>query len=165
MKVRSPIVGFIVAALLAGCVHDVPTQAIVAPAALPIGQAEPRGFLEVFSAYDPIPPSAVEWDREVRIHSDYAIESADPATARTIRNRAGAFGEDPRSVSLPPGAYRIKARASGTGLVVIPVVIAAGQRTIVHLENTSPPDAAFAFAADQVLLPDGRQVGWRIQAP
>jgi len=58
--------------------------------------------------------------------------------------------------------YRIVAAANGYGMVTVPVTIAAGQTTILHLQggSTWPNQAAFN-QTNAVRLPDGGIVGWK----
>jgi hypothetical protein len=46
-------------------------------------------------------------------------------------------------------------------MVTVPVVIRAGQTTVVRLDESSWPDREAMIQAGAVRLPDGRVVGWR----
>jgi hypothetical protein len=54
------------------------------------------------------------------------------------RNDNGTSWEGPAEVQLPPGKYRVVARANGYGTVTVPVTVAAKQTTTVHLEGGTP---------------------------
>jgi len=67
--------------------------------------------------------------------------------------------EWPDTVTLPAGTYNIVAESTGCGLVTVPVVIANGKTTTVHLDgNWSAPSKT--PTNNLVFLPDGEAVGW-----
>jgi len=90
-------------------------------------------------------------------HSDYTL-SDQSGHPYDIHNRAGLFGSDPAQVHLLPGRYEVKALRTGGGYVVVPVLIEAGQKTVLDLDGTTMPQQA---ANDVVRLPDGQVIGWR----
>lgn len=152
--------------LLAGCgtgyneltldtVGPVPAQALTA--APPGGD----GTLVVYSAYkrnadfDSRDPRRQEY-------SDYRILTADGRPFQSVHNNSGTILEDPVSVTLAPGKYRVIARANGYGYVTVPVIVEARQTTILHLEGGgSWPDTSVFNQTNAVRLPDGKIVGWR----
>jgi hypothetical protein len=95
------------------------------------------------------------------VHSDYTLadESGKPYD---IRNRSGLFGSDPAQVHLLPGRYEVKALRTGAGYVVVPVLIEAGQKTVLDLDGTAMPQQS--ARNDVVRLPDGQVIGWRATA-
>jgi hypothetical protein len=125
------------------------------------GANSSHGKLVVYSAYaanasfnsrDPYRPE----------YSDYKIYTADGKLLQRVRNDSGTILQDPVSVELPVGKYRIVARANGYGSITVPAVVGAGQITILHLEGGSPwPDKSAFNRTNAVRLPDGRIVGWR----
>jgi len=90
-------------------------------------------------------------------HSDYTL-SDQSGHPYDIHNRAGLFGSDPAQVHLLPGRYEVKALRTDGGYVVVPVLIEAGEKTVLDLDGTTMPQQA---ANDVVRLPDGQVIGWR----
>ena len=155
--------------LLAGCASDyktavtldtvgpVPTQA-PAPEAIPAT----NGTLVVYSAFrrsayfdsrDPYRPE----------YSNYRIYTEDGKFLRGIHNDSGTPFQDPASVPLAPGKYRIYVRANGFGYITVPILIEAQQNTVLNLEGGNQ-DASGLNPANAVRLPDGRIVGWKAPA-
>ena len=99
------------------------------------------GTLVVYSAYETGATSPALPD-DVRLHTRYEIRSAQGVLLQTVSNRAGPYGEEPSPVELPPGRYLVAAQANGHGVVTVPVIVAAGQTTAVHLERGLPVAAA-----------------------
>jgi hypothetical protein len=117
--------------------------------------------LVVFTAYDVTADFNSNPYR--RRYSDYQILSADgQRLVRAVRNDKGILAQGPVKVVLPAGAYRVAARANGYGRVIVPVELAAGQVTTVHLEG-SPwwPDPKAMANSNPVRLPRGEIAGWR----
>jgi hypothetical protein len=100
-------------------------------------------------------------DRYRQEYSDYRIYSADGQLRQRVHNDTGTALGSPVTVRLPPGQYRVVARANGYGTVTVPVVIATGGTTVIHLEGGNWPDKAAFNETNAVRLPDGRIVGWR----
>jgi hypothetical protein len=119
-----------------------------------------EGLLVVFSALDSGILATHLADHSCP-HTGYALQLADGTPLRTVGNRSGAFGGEPEGVLLPAGSYRVIARADGYGRVIVPVTVAAGEMTTVHLESGNQGAFSFGPGVDQVRLPDGRVVGWR----
>jgi hypothetical protein len=123
----------------------------------PIGTT---GTLMVFSAYE----QNADFDTTTyrREYTDYAILSANGRPLQTVKNDIGDLSEIPRQVPLPPGSYKVIARANGYGEVTVPVVIRAGQVTTIHLEGSpSWPHPGRLAGSNPVRLPDGEIAGWR----
>jgi hypothetical protein len=53
----------------------------------------------------------------------------------TVHNRSDSPLDGPREVGLPPGNYRVKARANGYGTVSVPVKIEPHRTTRIHLDD------------------------------
>ncbi len=118
------------------------------------------GALLVFSAFDGHLSASTDDDHQH--HSDYQVFAPDGRLVQTVHNSAGTRWEGPVQVDLPEGTYQVSARANGYGRVIVPVVVAAGQVTTVHLEGGDPwPDKSSFNAANSVRLPDGQIVGRR----
>ncbi len=162
MKSALPQALLIAAALLPGCAT--PPRGLVldpvGPAPAPAVGDESTGSLIVFSAYE----ESAHFNASPYHHwlTDYKIYSIDRELLRTVHNDSNTVVEGPTRVKLTPGRYRVVARANGYGLVTVPVVIAAGEVTRVHLEGGGAwPDRALMLKSNPVCLPDGRIVGWR----
>jgi hypothetical protein len=131
------------------------------PLSQPTAVNSTNGTLVVYSAYevnadfnsrDPYRPEC----------SDYRILSNDGKLLQRIHNNSGNSLQNPVAVGLPPGKYRVCARASGYGYVTVPVIIEAQQTTVLHLEGGSswPNESAFN-QTNAVRLPDGQIIGWK----
>ncbi|HWH70085.1 MAG TPA: hypothetical protein VNT26_11920 [Candidatus Sulfotelmatobacter sp.] len=151
--------------LLAGCASNKPELALapVGPPAFGAAPGQPNGSLVVFSAYDSLAHFSSLPGR--LFYTDYNIYSADGKLLQRVHNDNGSSMEGPRKVHLPPGQYRVMARANGYGQVSVPVVIGAHQVTTVHLEGDgrwrgNQPGTP----TNPVRLPDGQIVGWRAEA-
>jgi hypothetical protein len=123
-----------------------------------------NGTLAVFSAYK-VNADFNATDPNAREHSDYQILDMNGNSLQWIRNAAGGVTMQPVQVDLPAGKYQIKARSNGYGTVTIPVVIVAGEKTVLHLDDTANwPGKPAASQSDAVRLPDGEIVGWKAGA-
>ena len=150
--------------LLAGCTTSqqgmVLDNAGPAPASS-VNASATGGILVVYSAYE------ANADFNSRDHyrpeySDYRILTADGKLQQRVHNNGGTMLQRPKWVELPPGQYRVAALANGYGLVTVPVVIEAGQNTVLHLEgNFKWPNQGAPNEANAVRLPDGQIVGWK----
>lgn len=119
------------------------------------------GTLVVYSDYD----ANADFNRRDPYrpeYSDYTIYTADGRLSQRVHNDSGTIRQNPVSVKLAAGKYRVVARANGYGSVTVPVIIAAQQTTILHLEGGAAwPDKSVFNQTNAVRLPDGRIVGWR----
>ena len=101
-------------------------------------------------------------------HTDYTIYTSDGQVFKRVSNASGRNDGIPASVSLPAGIYTVEAEAERQGTltmtVQIPVVVEAGQTTMVHLEPTWERRAALKEAGNWVRLFDGRVIGCRADA-
>lgn len=149
---------------LAGCAtsHDGLALDSVGPdPTSPINAAATTGTLLVYSAFE-VNADFNRRDSHRPEYSDYRILTADGKLQQRIHNNSGTILQRPKQVDLPAGKYRIIAQANGYGSVTVPVVIEAGQNTILHLEGGFrwPNQRAFD-QANAVRLPDGEIVGWK----
>ncbi|MGA3268703.1 MAG: hypothetical protein ABSE16_18015 [Verrucomicrobiota bacterium] len=98
-------------------------------------------------------------------YSDYKIFSPNGKLLQRVHNNSGTILQDAVPVELPPGKYQVIARANGYGFVTVPVIIAARQNTILHLEGGgSWPDESAFNQTNAVRLPDGLIIGWKAAA-
>jgi hypothetical protein len=93
----------------------------------------------------------------------YSLYAPDGRLLQRVRNGTGMNDADPTSVALSPGDYRVEAESEDdydvTSTVTVPVCVAPGRTTTVHLDgNWNPP--ASANANQLVRLPNGCFVGW-----
>jgi hypothetical protein len=162
MKTKSCLIlGAALLALLAGCASAGPALVLapVGPAPRAGSPQGSRGALVVYSAFNTGVPNPSLPD-DFRPHTDYELRAEDGKLLQRISNQAAARSEDPATVPLTPGKYRVVARANGYGRVTVPVVIVANRVTEVHLEGGSPRSGRFSENTT-VRLPDGEVVGWQ----
>jgi hypothetical protein len=119
----------------------------------------PDGVLMVYSAFDQ--HAHFDGSPYRRYHSDYKILSEGGKVLQEIPNYLGGVTQDPKRVDLPPGHYRIVARANGYGWITVPVLIVSHNVTIVHLEGGGSWRRNAALVSNSVRFPDGRIAGWR----
>ncbi len=118
----------------------------------------------VYSAYE-VNPDFDSRDPRRPEYSDYRILGDDGSLQQWVHNNSGTILQRPRSVALPVGKYRVVARASGYGMVTVPVLVVAGQTTVLHLQNSIAWPEPQAFnSTNAVRLPDGEVVGWKSAA-
>lgn len=130
----------------------------VGPSAELAPAAGGNGQLVVYSAFDGHLLASSDGDHQR--HSNYRLLAAGEDKPRLIHNDSGTVWEGPVPVELPPGSYRVQAPANGYGMVTVPVVVAAGRVTTVHLEGGDPwPSKSLFTASNAVRLPDGQVVG------
>jgi hypothetical protein len=79
-----------------------------------------------------------------------------------VFNSIGHYNEVPRTITLPPGEYLVRAETKNRMRVDVPVVIEQGRTTRVHLEAHWEPPTEIT-KAELVSLPDGFPVGWRAE--
>lgn len=151
--------GSLAAALIAGCATPL-ALAPVGPNPNILPLASGTGRLEVFSALaghaegnDPT------WFR----HTDYYLCDARGKELRVVRDALGHYSQIPCQVTLPAGAYLIKACGKGILEADVPVVIKPGVTTEVHLDGEWQPPAD-AAPASLVSAPEGYFIGWRAPA-
>jgi len=88
-------------------------------------------------------------------HTDYDILSEANQKLQNVPNHLGPMDQNPTLVTLPAGKYRVRYRG-----VTVPVSIAAGRTTVVHLDGDWHPPTN--VSRDQVVyLPNGEAVGWQ----
>ncbi len=90
------------------------------------------GDLVVYSA------PRVSWyaQAEYPAYTDYTIYTSDDKVLQKVDNSTGSFKGYPARVTLQPGEYRVKALAAGGGYTIVPVIIEAGETTVVSLDGT-----------------------------
>jgi hypothetical protein len=87
----------------------------------------PQGYLIVYSATDTFD----DGDMPYYAHSAYSIYTANEKFFKHVENHISLSDEIPSLVTLATGSYTIEARSESRGYVRVPVVIAAGRRTVV----------------------------------
>ncbi len=120
-----------------------------------------NGTLLVYSAYD-VNADFAGRDRRSPEYSDYKILTIDGNLLQKVHNNSGTILQEAVPVELSPGKYHVMAHSNGYGYLVVPVVIAAGQTTTLHLEGDGfwPNESAFN-QTNAVRLPDGVVIGWK----
>ncbi len=151
----------ILATAFAGCAAHSP---VIVNQTVGPDLAQPRiilnngnGRLVVYSALESL--DAVESDHPT--HSSYIIYDKSGNVVRRVDNRSGSFYQSPKTVSLPPGEYTVKGRATNVGLVGVSVIVKKNKTTIVDLEGATMPQRKPTGAGQWVRLPDGRVIGMR----
>jgi hypothetical protein len=145
--------------LISGC--SSPAPLVLAPVGPPINAPAAQastGALKVFTAYDQSP--YVDPLARLR-YTSYRIFSSDGTLMKTVVNNAAPAG--PAVVALNPGKYKVLARANGYGVLEVPVVIAANETTVVHLDGGSRWSQD-GIPATPVRLPHGEIAGWSLSA-
>jgi hypothetical protein len=89
-----------------------------------------QGFLTVYSATDEFN----DGDAWYFPHSSYAIYATGGKLFKNVENHISRNDEIPEVVALPAGSYVVAARSERDGYIRLPVVIKAGQRTILDLD-------------------------------
>jgi hypothetical protein len=148
-------------ALLSGCAtgNNEPALATVGPPLPPPAAAGTAGTLVVYSAikrnadFNARDPNRPEY-------SDYKIFTTDGKLLKKVHNNSGTILQDPVSVELSPGKYNVVVRANGHGYMTVPVMIAARQSTILHVEGDFKPDESASDQNNVVRSPDGQIIGW-----
>jgi hypothetical protein len=72
---------------------------------------------------------------EYPAYTNYTIYTQDGKLLSRIDNSTGSFKGYPARVTLQPGEYRVKALEAGAGYAIVPVVIEAGETTVVSLDG------------------------------
>ena len=116
------------------------------------------GTLKVFSATEAVPDSK---DTYRYPHTSYEIYKADGTRVRKVYNGSTLHIETPTAVTLPRGHYVIQAQSETAGLVRVPVVIATGRTTTLHLEGSRDWQPSVAAAGALVRLPNGQPIGYQ----
>jgi hypothetical protein len=120
---------------LGGCASAPPViHEPVRPQRAPMVRRRTDGDLVVYSA------PRVSWyaQAEYPAYTDYAIYTRDGQLLRNIDNSTGSFNGYPARVTLRPGEYRVKALAAGGRYTIVPVIIRAGETTVVSLDGAGP---------------------------
>ncbi len=163
------------AVCLGGCVS--PAHVTVSE---PVGPAPTAGMmksagsqLEVYSARErePVDINKEEflWDNAFGrndflyepAHTDYTIYTMDGKVFKHVKNARNYEDSQPAAVSLPPGEYKVEARARDYGWVTIPVIVEPHKLTVVNLQPGLNPAVKSVDRADAVMLGGDRIVGWR----
>lgn len=175
MRYASLIVMSTAAVCLVGCASAAPVAVVgpVGPARTACAKASGRSSLQVYSARvrAPVDVNKEEflWNNDFGkndflyelAHSDYTICTWDGKVLQHVRNARNLDDPEPAVVPLPPGQYEVKAKASDDGVVTIPVVVEAGELTMVNLQRGENPVVDSVAKANAVLLGGYRIVGWQ----
>jgi len=145
---------------VAGCASTTPVMLpAVGPSAARVETKTPTdGVLVVYS--DTV-TEAKHRTPPVYAHSGYVVRKNRGQLVARVDNNASEVEAEPEKLPLPPGLYEVQARATNVGTVIVPVVIAPGQRTDVFLDARGMPQKDAAGLSDPVRLADGRVVGPR----
>src|SRR5581483_2490557 len=159
MKPFTVLLTAIAAAALVGCAASSTT--VIADRVGPdlaqprINVSAGRGQLIVYTARDTGIGDPVAY---FPTHSSYVILNADGSVLRRVDNRSGNFDREPLTVSLPSGTYKIRGRASNSGNVIVPIVVAENKTTVVDLEGATFPQHKPTGAGQWIRLPNGQVI-------
>jgi len=162
---KSPIIilsGVAIMSVLTGCASAPIALSPVGPESTGAVAAAPKnskGYLQVYSATEKSIPMASDDPVLFDLHTGYEIHDQSGRNLRFVPNHASNLDEFPDQVALPAGTYNIVAQSSCCGQVSVPVVIQAGQRTVIHLDRNWFPPSSIPNSR-LVYLPDGEAVGW-----
>lgn len=167
MKMAPVLIGALACAWLAGCASGSGQSHIEAVGPRPsAGVAQPgdTGTLIVYSAFA---TDADFYNRNPygRRYTDYQILTDDGHLYRKVHNNNDTVMQDALPVNLPPGNYQVKAQSNGHGRVTVPVVIAAHQTTILHLEGGGAWQKREGLNdTNAVRLSGGEIIGYRVDS-
>lgn len=152
-------------ALLTGCVTGknggVPDTVGPSPGN-PLGAGSTKGTLVVDSAYE-VGADFASRDPNSPEYSDYDILTSDGMPLQKVHNNSGTILQNPVSVELPPGKYRVSAFANGyVNRITVPVVVEKRKTTVLHLEGGGfGPDESGFKQTSAVRLSNGMIIGWK----
>lgn len=162
MKNIQRLLGTLLLCVAAGCAtkQNLVIDQPVGPGRAAAGNGGTQGELIVYSAVGVSDPT----DSYHPTHTGYRIYTPDGRLFRVVDNRTGSFYQDPETVPLPAGKYKIQAQAVNVGQVSLPVVIASGEVTTVRLD-VSGRRAVYGGSDTNawVRLPNGRVIGARAE--
>jgi hypothetical protein len=120
-----------------------------------------EGQLQVFSCLEPQTDDQNQGSTDPIWfqHTGYSVYTPQGRLVERVDNTVGHYAQAPRLVNLPDGRYYIQAHVAGYVLVKVPVTIASGQTTRVHLDNAWHPPVGIV-KTELVRLPGGQPVGW-----
>ncbi|HEU5240338.1 MAG TPA: hypothetical protein VFU37_24595 [Pyrinomonadaceae bacterium] len=102
----------------------------VRPGSLDYRTELPQGYLKVYTATDEFNDGGLPY----HAHSSYTIYTTHGKVFKNVENHISFSDEIPELVALPVGSYTVEARSERDGYVRVPIVIKAGQRTILDLD-------------------------------
>lgn len=153
----------LLAAAFVGCasdssvVVDQPVGPDLAPPRGNVNQNNKDGSLIVYSALESADPISSDYPT----HAGYAIYDESGKLIRQVDNRSGPFYQSPETVSLPPGKYKVKARATNHGLVTVSVIVKENETTVLDLDSSHFRQHKPTGAGQWVRLPSGEVIGMR----
>jgi hypothetical protein len=133
------------------------------------------GFLQVYSARERLPINLngeeFAWNNDYgrneflydSAHTGYSLYSKDGELLLQVPNATAMNDANPTRLELSPGTYEVKAEAADfdgiVSTVTVPVCIAPGLTTLVHLDG-SGDSRAMKAGGQLVRLGNGSVVGW-----
>ena len=117
-----------------GCLSNPTALAPVGPDAGNGAVAGTKGYLQVFSATEKSIPFASDDPVSFELHTGYDINDVAGKSVKFVANHMSNMDQWPDTVALPAGTYNIVAESTRCGLVTVPVIIANGKTTTVHLD-------------------------------
>jgi len=143
----------------AGCASQPLHLSSVGPAPAGVEKPSNLGSLQVFTDLE---PEQAGESPSYFPHASYEIYSRSGVCVKTVENHRGPMDETPTIVDIPAGQYIILGPSANHGNVRVPVTVATGKTTVIHLDGYWKPDAS---AHNQVVyFPNGEAIGWRDSA-
>ncbi len=143
--------------LLAGCASTPLAVSPVGPEPAGSSALVSPGYLQVFSDTE---THTIGDYTYYYPHTGYTIRDKSDRVLKYVPNHLGNMDEAPAIVTIPAGRYQIVAESAAYGRVTVPVIIAHGRSTIVHLDGNWRLKSNMS-SNDLVFLPDGEAVGWK----
>jgi hypothetical protein len=110
--------------------RNVLSPGLVRPGSLNCRTGLPQGYLKVYLVTDEFSDGAAWYFPR----SAFAIYTIDGKLFKNVKSQHFTDEEIPEVVTLPVGSYIVVARSEKDGYIRLPIVIKAGQRTILDLD-------------------------------
>ena len=163
MRIFASLISALATVFFVGCAsgNDLTLGTIGPQLPQPAGVSTATGSLVVYSAFE-TGAAFNSRNESGQSYSDYKIFTSEGRLLQQVHNDSGTMELSPVAVRLTPGKYTVVAQANGYASVTVPVIIAAHQSTILHLEGGGVWSGESAFnQTNSVRLPDGMVVGWK----
>ena len=152
-----PLVVLFLASCATGGVYVLPEVVGPAPGAHGYGK---EGMLQVYSRTTEFNDGGIRYYP----HTSYRIYSTNGSFVKYVRNHTTSTDQRPATVRLPVGNYSVTALSEVMGVVKVPVTISGAQVTAVYLDSSRRKELQGADEKQLVHFPNGKIVGWKVQA-
>jgi hypothetical protein len=155
-SITKNLIGAAAVLAFAGCASQPLTLSSVGPAPAGVEKPSNLGSLQVFTDLE---QHQVGGSTYYYPHASYEVYSRSGVRVKIVENHRGPMDETPTVVDIPAGQYTILGPSANHGNVRVPVTVATGKTTVIHLDGYWKPEAS---AHDQVVyFPNGEAIGWR----